>query len=315
MLRKIAMAAALMIAAAAVTPVMAQDYPDKPIEFIVPWGPGGGSDTLMRIVGLGLSEVTGQPVPIINMPGVGGTVGLKEFAKRPADGYTISQIHEGLLTANKTGITDLDWDSFIPVALVASSPQYLTLSKNDHFKNLEELKAYAKANPGKVRAGVTLGGVPHLHMAMIEDALGVQFSYVGFRDTGERIRALVGGNIDIAIGDVSSASEFVKNGDLIFAGVGTEERTAEEPDVPTMKEQGYDLQMAVTRGVVLPKGTPQPIVDKLAADLKKAMALDDIKTKMKNAGSANVFIGEEDYKAYLEKLDADVTKLVGKLQG
>ncbi len=96
MLRKIAMAAGLMIAAAAVTPVMAQDYPDKPIEFIVPWGPGGGSDTLMRIVGLGLSEVTGQPVPIINMPGVGGTVGLKEFAKRPADGYTISQIHEGL---------------------------------------------------------------------------------------------------------------------------------------------------------------------------------------------------------------------------
>jgi tripartite-type tricarboxylate transporter receptor subunit TctC len=318
MFRKLAFAVGMMAVAAgaAISPAVAQsDYPNKPIEFIVPWGPGGGSDTLMRIVAQGLTEVTGQPVPIINMPGVGGTVGLKEFSKRPADGYTISQIHEGLFTANKTGITDLSYKSFVPVALVTSSPQYLVLSKNDNFKNLKELKAYALAHPGKVRAGVTLGGVPHLHMAMIEDALGVKFSYVGFRDTGQRIRAAVGGNIDIAIGDVASAGEFVKNGDLIFAGVGTEKRTEEEPDVPTFKEQGYDLDMAVTRGVVLPKGTPQPIVDALEADLKKAMSLPDVRKKMKNAGSANIFLGQKEYKAYLDKLDGEVDKLVGKLQG
>ncbi|MCC9621083.1 tripartite tricarboxylate transporter substrate binding protein [Thalassospira sp. MA62] len=314
MFRKIAVAAGLMAAAIA-GPAQAQDYPEKPIEFIVPWGPGGGSDTLMRIVAMGLSETTGQSVPIINMPGVGGTVGLAEFAKRPADGYTISQIHEGLFTANKLGITELSYEDFIPVALVTSSPQYLVLSKNDNFSNLEELKEYAAANPGAVRAGVTLGGVPHLHMAMIEEALGVEFSYVGFRDTGERIRAAVGGNVDIVIGDVASASEFVKNGDLIFAGVGTEERTAEEPDVPTMKEQGYDLSMAVTRGVVLPAGTPDEIVEELDAKLEEAMALPDIREKLTNAGSSDVYLGHEEYKAYLEKLDGEVDKVVGKLQG
>jgi tripartite-type tricarboxylate transporter receptor subunit TctC len=292
MFRKIAVAAGLLAAAIA-GPAQAQDYPEKPIEFIVPWGPGGGSDTLMRIVAMGLSEVTGQAVPIVNMPGVGGTVGLAEFAKRPADGYTISQIHEGLYTANKLGITELSYKNFIPVALVTSSPQYLVLSKNDNFSNLEELKAYAAANPGAVRAGVTLGGVPHLHMAMIEEALGVQFSYVGFRDTGERIRAAVGGNVDIVIGDVASASEFVKNGDLIFAGVGTEERTSEEPDVPTMAEQGYDLSMAVTRGVVLPAGTPDEIVEALDAALEKAMSLPDIREKMTNAGSADIYLGRD----------------------
>ncbi|MBO6579193.1 MAG: tripartite tricarboxylate transporter substrate binding protein [Thalassospira sp.] len=314
MFRKIAVAAGLLAAAIA-GPAQAQDYPEKPIEFIVPWGPGGGSDTLMRIVAMGLSEVTGQAVPIVNMPGVGGTVGLAEFAKRPADGYTISQIHEGLFTANKLGITELSYKNFIPVALVTSSPQYLVLSKNDNFSNLEELKAYAAANPGAVRAGVTLGGVPHLHMAMIEEALGVQFSYVGFRDTGERIRAAVGGNVDIVIGDVASASEFVKNGDLIFAGVGTEERTSEEPDVPTMAEQGYDLSMAVTRGVVLPAGTPDEIVEALDAALEKAMSLPDIREKMTNAGSADIYLGHEAYKAYLDKLDGEVDKVVGKLQG
>lgn len=314
MFRKIAVAAGLLAAAIA-GPAQAQGYPEKPIEFIVPWGPGGGSDTLMRIVAMGLSEVTGQAVPIVNMPGVGGTVGLAEFAKRPADGYTISQIHEGLYTANKLGITELSYKNFIPVALVTSSPQYLVLSKNDNFSNLEELKAYAAANPGAVRAGVTLGGVPHLHMAMIEEALGVQFSYVGFRDTGERIRAAVGGNVDIVIGDVASASEFVKNGDLIFAGVGTEERTSEEPDVPTMAEQGYDLSMAVTRGVVLPAGTPDEIVEALDAALEKAMSLPDIREKMTNAGSADIYLGHEAYKAYLDKLDGEVDKVVGKLQG
>ncbi|NIY75208.1 tripartite tricarboxylate transporter substrate binding protein [Thalassospira sp. HF15] len=314
MFRKIAVAAGLLAAAIA-GPAQAQDYPEKPIEFIVPWGPGGGSDTLMRIVAMGLTEVTGQPVPIVNMPGVGGTVGLAEFAKRPADGYTISQIHEGLYTANKLGITELSYKNFIPVALVTSSPQYLVLSKNDNFSNLEELKAYAEANPGAVRAGVTLGGVPHLHMAMIEEALGVEFSYVGFRDTGERIRAAVGGNVDIVIGDVASASEFVKNGDLIFAGVGTEERTAEEPDVPTMAEQGYDLSMAVTRGVVLPAGTPDEIVEALDTALEKAMSLPDIREKMTNAGSAEIYLGHEAYKAYLDKLDSEVDKVVGKLQG
>ncbi|MBC08376.1 tripartite tricarboxylate transporter substrate binding protein [Thalassospira sp.] len=314
MFRKIAVAAGLLAAAIA-GPAQAQDYPEKPIEFIVPWGPGGGSDTLMRIVAMGLSEVTGQAVPIVNMPGVGGTVGLAEFAKRPADGYTISQIHEGLYTANKLGITELSYKDFIPVALVTSSPQYLVLSKNENFSNLEELKAYAEANPGAVRAGVTLGGVPHLHMAMIEEALGVEFSYVGFRDTGERIRAAVGGNVDIVIGDVASASEFVKNGDLIFAGVGTEERTSEEPDVPTMAEQGYDLSMAVTRGVVLPAGTPDAIVEALDAALEKAMALPDIREKMTNAGSADIYLGHEAYKAYLDKLDGEVDKVVGKLQG
>jgi tripartite-type tricarboxylate transporter receptor subunit TctC len=269
----------------------------------------------MRIVAQGLAEETGQAIPVINMPGVGGNVGLAEFAKRPADGYTISQIHEGLLVSSQTGITELNWDSFIPVALVASSPQYLTLSKNDNFSNFEEMVAYAKAHPGAVRAGVTLGGIPHVHIAMIEEAMGLQFSYVGYTDTGERIRALMGGNIDIAIGDISSAKQFVDNGDLVYAAVGTEERTDDAPDVPTLKELGMDAELVITRGVVLPKGTPQETVDALEAHIEKVMQREDVIKLMKNAGADPVFYGQEKYSAYLDKLNATIAKLVGKLEG
>ncbi|MFH1806717.1 MAG: tripartite tricarboxylate transporter substrate binding protein [Pseudomonadota bacterium] len=314
MFRKMAVAVGLVVAAAAL-PVHAQDYPEKSIEFIVPWGPGGGSDALMRIVAQGLAEETGQAIPVINMPGVGGNVGLAEFAKRAADGYTISQIHEGLLVSNKTGITELNWDSFIPVALVASSPQYLTLSKNDNFSTFEELVTYAKANPGKVRAGVTLAGIPHLHVAMIEEAMGLEFSYVGYTDTGERIRALIGGNIDIAIGDISSAAQFVENGDLIYAAVGTAERTDDAPDVPTLKELGMDAELIITRGVVLPAGTPQETVDALEGYIEKVMVREEVIRLMGNAGADAVFYGQDAYRTYLENLDAAVSKLVGKLEG
>ena len=314
MFRKIAVAVGLT-AAAIVGPAQAQDYPEKTIEFIVPWGPGGGSDTLMRLVAQGLADETGKAVPIINMPGVGGTAGLAEFAKRPADGYTISQIHEGLLISNGTGITDLNWDSFMPIALVTSSPQYLTFSKNDNFSTFEEMVAYARQNPGAVRAGVTLAGVPHLHMAMIEDAFDIRFSYVGYEGTGQRIRALVGGNIDVAIGDVSSAGQFVENGDLIFAAVGMPERTADAPDVPAFGEFGHNLDLAVTRGVVLPRGTPQHVADALEARLAKVMQNEKIRTRIRNVGSEPMFLGQEDYKAYLGKLSDTVNRLIGKLAG
>jgi tripartite-type tricarboxylate transporter receptor subunit TctC len=203
----------------------------------------------------------------------------------------------------------------MPIALVTSSPQYLTLSKNDDFSNFEEMVAYAKENPGAVRAGVTLAGVPHLHMAMIEDAFDIEFSYVGYEGTGQRIRALVGGNIDVAIGDVSSAGQFVENGDLVFAAVGMPERTEEAPDVPTFGELGHDLDLAVTRGVVLPKGTPQEIADALEAHLEKVMQREDVRSKVTNVGSAPMFLGQEEYKTYLGKLSDTVNRLVGKLEG
>ncbi len=292
-----------------------EDYPSRPVEFIVPWGPGGGSDTLMRIVANEIEPHLGAAMPVINMPGVGGTLGLAEAAKRAPDGYTVTQIHEGLPVASQTGLTDLEWDDFAPIALMTSSPQYVVVNADAPWQTFEDFVAHAKENPGEVRMGVTLGGVPHLHAAMIEEATGAQFGYVGYEGTGERIRALVGGNLDAAIGDISSALQFVDNGDLRFLAVGSPERVESTPDVPTLAELGHDLELTVTRGLVAPKDTPQDRLDALEAALEELARDEDYRQTIQNAGAESDFRGQEAYRAYLEKLDATVGRLVSKLEG
>ena len=245
-------------------------------------------------------------MPIINMPGVGGTVGLREASRRAADGYTISQIHEGLLTATETGITDLSWDDFEPIALMTASPQYLVVHPSENYSNLEEFVAYAKAHPGEITMGVTLGGVPHLDAAMIEQAYGLKFSYVSYEGTGQRIRALVGGNLDAAIGDISSSKEFVDNGDLVFLAVGSMKRVAETPDVPTFAEKGKELELNVTRGIVMPKGAPKEARDTLEAALEKLSKDETYIKQTKGAGASVDFRGQDGYRAYLSNLDKTV---------
>lgn len=291
----------------------AQGYPDRAVEFIVPWGPGGGSDTLMRIVANNAEPYLGEPMAVINMPGVGGTTGLAEASKRSADGYTISQIHEGLPVANKTGLTALNWDSFEPIALMTSSPQYVVVGADSPWQTFEEFIGYAKENPGEIRMGVTLGGVPHLHAVMIEDATGAEFSYVGYEGTGERIRALVGGNLDAAIGDISSALQFVENGDLRFLATGAPERLDATPDVPTLAELGYDMELMITRGIVMPKGSPEAEQDTMEAALQEMSQDDTFVEQINNAGAEVDFRGQEAYTEYLTKLDQTIDRLVGRM--
>ncbi|WP_205596263.1 tripartite tricarboxylate transporter substrate binding protein [Modicisalibacter sp. 'Wilcox'] len=290
------------------------DYPAKPVELIVPWSPGGGSDTLMRVVSNHAEPYLGQPMPVINMPGVSGTIGLKELSQRDADGYSVGQLHEGLLVANHTGLTPLNWDDFAPVAALTASPQYLTVNADSPWQTFGEFVDYAKQHPGEIRVGVTLGGIPHLHAAMIEDTEDLSFRYVGFEGTGARIRALVGGHIDAAIGDIASSGEFVKNGDLRFLAVGSQERQDETPDVPTFAELGYDqLSLNIIRGIIAPKGTPQARIDTLAEDLKALSEDPDFVSGVANAGAKVHYMGPEAYADYLETTDATVERLAGKL--
>ncbi|WP_298848037.1 tripartite tricarboxylate transporter substrate binding protein [uncultured Salinicola sp.] len=294
--------------------VYADDYPDHAIEFIVPWSPGGGSDALMRIISNAAQETFGQPMPVINMPGVSGTIGLKELAQKDPDGYTVGQIHEGLMAANATGLTTLDWDDFQPIASLASSPQYLVVNADSDWKTFEEFAEYAKAHPGEIRVGATLGGIPHVHAAMIEDAIGAQFRYVGFEGTGARIRSLVGGHIDASIGDISSSLEFVKNGDLRFLAVGSKERLEQTPDVPTFKELGYDdLKLSINRGIVAPKGIDPAKVETLAKGFETLSRNPEFISRVNKAGAEVEFMGPQAYADYLADVDATIKRLSGKL--
>lgn len=288
-------------------------YPSQPVEFVVPWAPGGGSDTLMRLVAGRLEAELGQPVPVINVPGVSGTLGLEQVVESEPDGYTISQIHDGLLTAFHTGLTELNWDSFTPVGLITSSPQFVAVQADSPWQTFDDLIAAAKEEPGSVTFGVTLGGVPHLHAAMIEDATGAEFSYVGYEGTGERVRGLLGGTVDVIIGDVASAGQFVENGDLRFLAVGSEERLPEYPDVPTLTELGHDLELFLSRGIVVPEGTPQERVDVIEEALSKVAEDEEFAEQVRNAGGDVVFEGQEAYTESLQELDEAIERLSSAL--
>lgn len=298
-----------LAAAMTMQPVFAQDYPTRPVEFIVPWAPGGGSDILMRIIANNIGQYLGAEMPVINIGGVGGTVGLAEAASRASDGYTISQIHEGLLTATAVGMTDLAWDDFEPIALMTASPQYLVAATGQPFDTFEGMVEYAQANPNALTIGVTLGGVPHLHAAMIAEAFDIEWRYVGYEGTGERIRAVVGGNLDVAIGDISSSLQFAENGDLLFLASGTEERIAQTPDVPTFAELGADLDLLITRGIVMPKGAPEEAQATLEAALEQLSQDETFIQQINNSGADVLFRGREGYFAYLDNLSATVERL------
>jgi tripartite-type tricarboxylate transporter receptor subunit TctC len=263
----------------------------------------------MRIVANNITPYLGAEMPVINIPGVGGTVGLTEASRRAADGYTISQVHEGLLAATATGLTELAWDDFEPIALMTGSPQFLVAASDQPFDTFEGLVEYAQANPGELTIGVTLGGVPHLHAAMIAEAFDIEWSYVGYEGTGERIRALVGGNLDLAIGDISSSLQFAENSDVVFLAAGSTERLPQTPDVPTLTELGAELDLLITRGIVMPLGAPEEAQAALEAALEELSQDPTFIEQINNAGADVLFRGREGYTAYLSSLSATVDRL------
>ncbi|MCG6658404.1 tripartite tricarboxylate transporter substrate binding protein [Halomonas campisalis] len=298
-------AASTAAAALATSPfTMATDsYPEKPIEFIVPWGPGGGSDLLMRIVGQHLEEALGEAVPIINMPGASGTIGLREATRRDNDGYTITQIHEGLLIAHHSGVTDLNWDDFDVISMMTSINSVIAVNADTGWETLDDLLEDVTASPGEYRMGVTMGGIPHLWAVQFEEATGTEFGYVGYEGTGERLRALAGGHISVAIEDYSSTSSFVENGDMNILAVATTERIDELPGTPTLQELGYDLEFLVTRGLVAPKGTPEAILDTLESALATIAESESFRTQVANVGGTVRYMGRADYNDYLHDMN------------
>jgi len=292
----------------------ADNYPTHPIEFIVPWSPGGGSDTLMRIVAKYLGEYLGVAVPVINKPGVAGTLGLIEAVDKPNDGYTIAQIHEGLPTAYHLGITEINYDDFLPVASMTSSPQYLAVGQDFPADTMEEFVEYAKEHPNEVLFGCTMRGIIEIWGAMFEDLAGIQLKYVSYEGTGDRVKGLAGGFVDSIIVDYPSANQFVKAGKFRFLASATKERLEWTPDIPTMIERGLDMEWSIRRGIVVPKDTPLDRVKILEEGLRKVAQDKNFIKDIETAGGDVEFVSFEDYGAYLKKLDADIARAAKKVE-
>ncbi|MBR7552577.1 Bug family tripartite tricarboxylate transporter substrate binding protein [Allobacillus sp. GCM10007491] len=286
----------------------AEEFPSKEIEMTIPWSPGGGSDIEGRFVAEHAAEYIGEDIVPVNVPGVGGTVGLEDLTKKDADGYNIGQIHEGLLVAHHSDVTEINYDSFEPIASMSSSDQILAVSTDMGVETLEELVEYGQNNT--IQFGGTVAGIPRVWVEQMAKELDVQHNLVGYEGISEAIQALAGGHIDAAIVDYKSGIDFVKADEINFVAIGTTERIETAPDLPTFQEKGYDITMGINRGYVAPEGTPEEIVEQLEKALEETSKDEDYVEAVQNAGSSVNFMGTEEYKEYLDKQDKIISDVI-----
>jgi tripartite-type tricarboxylate transporter receptor subunit TctC len=256
-------------------PVAAQEYPNKPIKFVVPYPPGGGTDVVARIVNEPLATALGQPIIIDNRGGAAGNLGTDIVAKAPADGYTI------LFTLSSHTINpklyerlpfDVERD-FIPVSLVALIPQILVVNPSVPITSIKELIAYAKANPGKLNyASVGIGSPAHVAGELFKQKTGIDMVHVPYKGGGPAITDTIGGQVQLAFVSLPAALQHVKSGRLRAIAVTSAKRSASAPDVPTIAEAGVPGYEAATwTGVIGPAGLSRPVLLKLNAAVNHAI--------------------------------------------
>lgn len=299
MTRPLAVAAALLALAA---PGALAAYPDRPIKLIVPWAAGGDTDIIYRSFAPHFQKHLGGTVVIANVGGASGTKGAKEAKDSPADGYTLFAVHDSIHSTYYTGVADVNHVDFEPLCLVAATPSIVTASPKTPWKDMKSLIADARAKPGQITVGATLGSTSHFFPAMVEKAAGVKFRYVSYEGTAPRMNALLGGHIDLAESNLTQKGK-ADAGELKFLALASPARSPEVPNVPTLKELGIDVDYAVNRGLLVPKGTPADVRTKLGAACAAAAREPGFADAMKQQGTLVRYLDSNAYAGFLKEND------------
>jgi tripartite-type tricarboxylate transporter receptor subunit TctC len=283
------LAAACATLALAAGPASAQaDYPQKPVRIMVGANAGGGTDVIARMLAEKFAESLKQPFVVENRPGASNTIAADLTAKAPADGYT-------LLVATNTGqaiaphLLKLSYDplkQLQPVGLVVVVPNVLVVGDKVPAKDVKELVAMAKAKPGELRyASSGVGSTQHIAGEAFDQAAGVKMIHVPYKGSSQAHIDILGGNVEVMFDTTSSAMPHIKSGRFKPLAVTSPQRSPELPNVPTIAEAGYPAaEMTTWYGLFVTGGTPKPVVDRLAAELKRALALPDVQAKLKGLG-------------------------------
>ena len=268
----------------------AQGWPARPVTLVVPFPPGGGTDTGARIVAEQLSRKWGQPVVVDNKGGAAGQIGADFVAKARPDGYTILMGNIGTQAINPALYSKMPYDpdkAFAPVGLVAELPLAMMVNPSVPAKTVKEFVALAKAQPGKLSYSSSgAGGGPHLAAEMFKDATGAFVLHVPYRGGGPAIADLLAGHVQLSFMTVLEASSHIKAGKLRALAVTSDKRVAALPDVPTLAESGLPGFNSISWiGLLAPAGTPRELVDKISADVREIVARDDVKEKLVQLGA------------------------------
>lgn len=266
----------------------AADYPDKPIRMVVPWSPGGGSDVSGRIIAAKLGEAMGQQVVVDNRPGAAGNIGTAITAKAAADGYTILLADTGFSTGislyANPGYHPIK--DFAPVSLAAITPIVVVVHPSVPVNTMKELVALAKSQPGKLNTGSGgTGGSVHLAGEMFQLLTGTKLTHIPYKGSGPAVMDLAGGLVQVMFSTAPPVMPLIKAGRLRAIGVASNARSAFLPDVPTVKETGVaDFVADNWYGVLVPTGTPRPVIERLQREIARAVMLPEARERFAGAG-------------------------------
>lgn len=275
-------------------------YPERKVEMLVAFAPGGAVDTAARLIAPALERELGVTVEVTNVPGAGGQVGYTQLANAKPDGYTI-----GSTGSPSVVVAPLDpargatftIDSFQPLAMQVVDPAVIAVAPNSSYDTLEDLFAAAKASPGTINATTTgLQGGEHFMLAQVADKFGAEFNPVHFSEgQAAAVTAFLGGHVDVYVGNVSDVTDLVTQGTAKVLGVAAEERHPALPEVPTLAEAGYDFEAGTVRGYSAPAGIPDEAKEKLNAAFDAAINDPEVLASMDDLGLTTQYEDSEGY--------------------
>jgi tripartite-type tricarboxylate transporter receptor subunit TctC len=264
----------------------AAGYPNKPIRIIVGYAPGGANDILARLVGQKMSEAFGQQVIVENRPSAGAVIGTDAVAKAAPDGYTLTMGASGPIVFNPSLYAKLPYDAvrdLAPVSMVGSFPLILAVQASGPIRSVKELAAYSKANPAKSNYSASAASF-RLATELLKNKAGISAEHIPYKGSAPAVQAVVAGEVLMTLVDSGPAAGAIKGGLLRGLAVTSAKRMALLPDIPTMAEQGVDLQLTLWSGLLAPAGTPPAIIQKLQAEVARIVKLPDVRERMLQLG-------------------------------
>ncbi|MEI8402752.1 MAG: tripartite tricarboxylate transporter substrate binding protein [Alcaligenaceae bacterium] len=271
------------------------DYPNKPIAIVVPGAPGGGGDFTARLLADDLSKALGKPVVVENRAGAGGNIAATYVARAQPDGYTLLLAYSGTHVVNPAMFNNLLWDpvqSFVPIALLITSPQVIAISNKVPAKTLSEFVVWAKANPGKINyASSGNGSVQHIGSELLAMRTGVEMVHVPYKGAGAALTDVLSGQIDLLITTPPALVSHLRAGNLRALAIASKQRHAMLPDVPTTSESGInDVELDAWFALYAPTGTPSTIVKRLTIEIEKIVQSTLFQRRAEEAGTYATYL-------------------------
>lgn len=290
-------------------------YPSKPIRIVVPFSPGGATDTLARMMGQKLTEAWGQPVMVENKPGAGGNIGADLVAKAPGDGYTLLLAAAGFMAVNPSVYPNMTYDpakDFAPLTLLVKAPLLLVVNPNVPTKDVKEFVAYVKANPGKLAIGNGGNGTAqHLGGVYMSSEAKLDVVHVPYKGSAPATTDLLGGVVHAQFDNMVTLMPYVKSGKLRALAVSSKERSGTVPDVPTLHETVLPgFETGTWYGMVAPASTPPAITTKISAELRKILQMPDIRDKLAAMGLDGSGMSDAAYGDFIKSEISKYAKIV-----